>query len=36
MDTVPYGNYPVSKVKFPYVILTVMLNKIEFVMSSPN
>ena len=35
-QTIPYGDYPVSKVEFPYIIVTVMLNKFETVTSSPH
>jgi len=32
-QTVPYGDYPVSKVEFPQIIVTVTLTKFEFVTS---
>jgi len=35
-QTVPYGNYSVGKIKFPYVVVTMMLNRFVFVACSPN
>jgi len=35
-QTIPYGDYLVSGVKFPYIIVTVMSNKFDFVTFSPN
>jgi len=34
--TVPYGNYPVSKVEFFEIIMTVMLNKFISICPSPS
>ena len=31
-QAVPYGNNSVSKIIFPYVVMTVMLNKLKFKM----
>ena len=34
-QAVPYGNNAVSKIIFPYVVMTVMLNKFKFITSCP-
>ena len=35
-QAVSYGNNAVSKIIFPYVAMTVMLNKFKFITSRPN